>query len=813
MQTLPIPETPTSSFVEAFEWLTGYPPYSWQVEAFDVLVENRIPSALALSTGSGKTSIIAIWLLALLNQQRAGKATLPRRLVWVINRRAVVDQATDIAEVIAKKFEVDSPLRTTLDAMSVSGGLGVSTLRGEHEDNQEWSEDPSKPAIIVGTVDMVGSRLLLAGYGLSPRQRAQDAGLLGNDVLIVNDEAQLSPAFAGLIRQVQEMRRIAEIPLLKIFFAMHISATLDESSLNDDLFSFDMDAEPSEHFQKIYRAGKALRLHQVEAHNKNLEMVSLALRNTAKRVTVMVDTPQTARKISALLRKINDRVLTMTGTMRGIERDALAQNPLFAYFTSANAAPDENVFLVCTSAGESGIDMSCDLMITDLVPAERLVQRFGRLNRFAETAEGKAIVVYTEKDAENERLAATLGYLKALKGDISCRKLSKYPPPREACSQRPNLARLHKRDLQLLSFTSVSHSQLKPSVDSFLHGEENDPPRTDVAWRIEAPYLLQAFPDDAEEWLNIARVLSHEKLTEHRDRVLDLIRETGQEDDVVVRESSGDVTPFREVSDFRNALVILPPGMLGLSSGMLNDENHGAEFDVADNTRGKRFLRRGKTFWELNSELIRTSEDEFDDFLKTNNLFASLSIQAGDDTELIYVQPKPPPKKSSGDTYLDLHLAEVEQNARHLTAALGIPQDVTELITGAAVLHDTGKAHPAWQCAFGNSNGGRNIAKLKSGKRAIKQHILNGLRHEFVSLADAIATEDALTLQVIASHHKWSRPHFPSRGYDRRKSVEENRQANLGNIRRFVALQKKFGIWGLAYLEAIMRAADAMAGE
>src|SRR5579862_1503828 len=472
MQTLLLPETPTGRFVEAFEWLTGHPPYRWQVEAFDAFSENHIPSALALSTGSGKTNIIVIWLLALLDQQRTGRVSLPRRLVWVINRRAVVDQATEIAEAISKKFEVDSPWRVALNAMSMSGGLGVSTLRGEHEDNQEWSDDPSKPAIIVGTVDMVGSRLLLAGYGLSARQRAQDAGLLGSDVLIVNDEAQLSPAFAGLTRQVQEMRRMATIPLLKPFFTMHMSATLDEASLTDDLFSFDMDSEPSEHFQKIYRATKTLRLHKVEGDKKNFEMVGLALSTGAKRITVMVDTPRTVRKISASLRKLSDRVLTMTGTMRGRERDALTQNSLFSYFTSSEAAPDEKVFLVCTSAGESGIDMSCDRMITDLVPAERLVQRFGRLNRFAETAEGKAIVVYTDKDAENERLAATLRHLEALKGDVSCRRVSKYPPPRDACSQRPNLARLHERDLQLLSYTSVRNSQLKPSVDSFLHGEE-----------------------------------------------------------------------------------------------------------------------------------------------------------------------------------------------------------------------------------------------------------------------------------------------------------------------------------------------------
>jgi hypothetical protein len=84
MQTLSIPETQASWFAEGFQWLTGYPPYRWQVEAFEAFVENRIPSALALSTGSGKTSIIAIWLLALLYPQRSGKTTLPRRLVWVI---------------------------------------------------------------------------------------------------------------------------------------------------------------------------------------------------------------------------------------------------------------------------------------------------------------------------------------------------------------------------------------------------------------------------------------------------------------------------------------------------------------------------------------------------------------------------------------------------------------------------------------------------------------------------------------------------------------------------------------------------------
>ena len=145
-----------------------------------------------------------------------------------------------------------------------------------------------------------------------------------------------------------------------------------------------MDAEASQHFQKIYRAQKSLRFHEVARNQKVDEMVKLAIGAKAMRTTVMVDTPASARRIASSIRKAvkTDRVLTMTGTMRGYERDALTRNPLFAHFTSSSDVPDERVWLICTSAGETGVDMSCDLMITDFVAAERLIQRFGRLNRF-----------------------------------------------------------------------------------------------------------------------------------------------------------------------------------------------------------------------------------------------------------------------------------------------------------------------------------------------------------------------------------------------------------------------------------------------
>jgi hypothetical protein len=49
-----------------------------------------------MPTGLGKTSVMAIWLLALAEQARRGPefVKLPRRLIWVVDRRVVVDQAT-----------------------------------------------------------------------------------------------------------------------------------------------------------------------------------------------------------------------------------------------------------------------------------------------------------------------------------------------------------------------------------------------------------------------------------------------------------------------------------------------------------------------------------------------------------------------------------------------------------------------------------------------------------------------------------------------------------------------------------------------
>src|SRR5579884_1473996 len=77
-------------FRTQFERLTGRRPFPWQEDLYFRLESGNPPSGCDIPTGLGKTSVVALWLIALANQS----AKVPRRLVYVVNRRTVVDQTT-----------------------------------------------------------------------------------------------------------------------------------------------------------------------------------------------------------------------------------------------------------------------------------------------------------------------------------------------------------------------------------------------------------------------------------------------------------------------------------------------------------------------------------------------------------------------------------------------------------------------------------------------------------------------------------------------------------------------------------------------
>jgi CRISPR-associated endonuclease/helicase Cas3 len=120
----------------------------------------------------------------------------------VVDRRVVVDQAAErgcklrgvlttstVPEVVA--------VREALALLSGSDEepLGVFTLRGGIPKDDGWARAPDQPLVIASTIDQLGSRLLIQGYGVDRGMRPVHAGLAGNDMLILLDEVHLSQPF------------------------------------------------------------------------------------------------------------------------------------------------------------------------------------------------------------------------------------------------------------------------------------------------------------------------------------------------------------------------------------------------------------------------------------------------------------------------------------------------------------------------------------------------------------------------------------------------------------------------------------------
>ena len=272
-----------ADFGDMFEKLTGNKPLQWQCRLYDEWLAGDVKPVIDLPTGMGKTCVMVIWHIARAKQlAEKNPNILPTRLVYVVDRRTVVDQATTLAEELARKSK-DLDLEP----------LAISTLRGQHADNREWTRDPSKPAIVIGTVDMIGSRLLFSGYRSSYKQRPLHAGLLGQDSLMILDEAHRSEPFAKLLHDIS-----SEGPLQrghgKPMRVVRMSATVS----NCDEIAFQLAASDLEGDKETnlivrrYQAEKHLHIRG-DVQDRTSEIVKAAVTLAAEnsRVVVFVRSP------------------------------------------------------------------------------------------------------------------------------------------------------------------------------------------------------------------------------------------------------------------------------------------------------------------------------------------------------------------------------------------------------------------------------------------------------------------------------------------------------------------------------------------
>jgi CRISPR-associated endonuclease/helicase Cas3 len=367
-------------------------PFPWQLDLLRSFLRGDSVHALDIPTGLGKTATMAIWLVA-----RALGAKVPRRLVYVVDRRAVVDQATDTAEALREWLQRERPIA---DALRLGDQpLPISTLRGQYIDNRKWLDDPSMPAIVVGTVDIIGSRLLFEGYRCSRKMRPYHAALLGTDALVVLDEAHLVPAFEALVRAIAnsellrpQLNQQGVVPPSRL---LSLSATGRVTAATLRLSDADRKHEVVK--RRLHAKKRIYIAEPVESDALADALASKAWDVTgngarAVRVIVFADSRKTAQDVSDAIKKrasgdgtatkiAIDTELFVGGRRIAEREEATRRLAELGLIAGSKTRPEKPVFVIATSAGEVGVDLDADHAVLDLVEWERMVQRLGRVNR------------------------------------------------------------------------------------------------------------------------------------------------------------------------------------------------------------------------------------------------------------------------------------------------------------------------------------------------------------------------------------------------------------------------------------------------
>jgi CRISPR-associated endonuclease/helicase Cas3 len=530
-----------TSFSKNFFRLTGYAPMRWQQRLFDQFKDGAIPQALDLPTGLGKTSVMAIWLTARALANGEILKAVPRRLIYVVDRRAVVDQATEEAEKLRNALESDA--KHLKDSLGLNKArLPISTLRGAYVDNREWLDDPAVPAIVVGTVDMIGSRLLFSGYGVSRKMRPYQAGLLGADALVVLDEAHLVPPFEALLSRIANgakefgVRCGGNARLIPPFVLLSLSATgraqpVSSGDATADVFSLEEDDLSDQIVQERLFAKKTLNLVKI-SDEKDALAEALARRawvfsgegQRPVRCLVYADSREVGEKTKEKLDSLSKpdakggepkaEVELFVGARRMREREnarAWLQNHGFLAGSSQPAKP---AFLIATSAGEVGIDLDADHMACDLVPWERMVQRLGRVNRRGK-GDAKIVVLHGDEPKPKKSDAPTAQEMRAVVGYRSLAVLKELPERGDGKDASPGALRklklraetddalskkiekattpeplrpaLTRALVDAWSMTSLEQHTGRPEIAPWLRGWIDEDIQTTVIWRTHLP--------------------------------------------------------------------------------------------------------------------------------------------------------------------------------------------------------------------------------------------------------------------------------------------------------------------------------------
>lgn len=397
-------------FEEFVAEIHGWAPFPWQQALLHRVLAQGWPALIDVPTGLGKTAVLDVAVFA----SALGGEHARRRIFLVVDRRLIVDQAHEHAQRIQRALGTAPPgtvCHTVARRLAAEGddgpALDVTRMRGGVTWSWLWLERPDRHAIVTGTVDQIGSRLLFRGYGVGERQWPIDAALAGTDSLILVDEAHMSDAFLTTLQDIQRLETSGTGPAPAV-----VAMSASPSGNNADTHRIGIADE--QHPEAGIRLTAPKRAHLVTvpaakdaaatAVADALLYWALQLARPGQVTGVVANTVAMARAVFTRLQaKLGgpagleeSACVLLTGRVRPVDREYL----LHTWYPRMRAEADHRdarpLLVVATQTIEVGADIDLGGLVTESASLPALLQRLGRVNRRGGRVNATAVVVHAD---------------------------------------------------------------------------------------------------------------------------------------------------------------------------------------------------------------------------------------------------------------------------------------------------------------------------------------------------------------------------------------------------------------------------------
>jgi CRISPR-associated endonuclease/helicase Cas3 len=357
--------------------LNGNPPYPHQLRTAENLIKGK-SVVLRAPCGSGKTEACYVSLLL----DRGDN--LPDRLIYSLPTRALVDDVSD---------------RIKKGVSQVGLPPIVSPQHGAN------SEDPFfKGEIVVATIDQTIGAYCCTPLSLPVHLGNIPAGAAVSSFLCF-DEAHVYDHLLGLQSMLILVERAAELGVPFLI----MSATLPDSFIkwfkSNNKFSDKIGVVEGKDEDVPKRRDRHVTL---KWKGKLLECKDvLNCAGSCQRIIVACNTVDRAQELFGLVKEplVSQGFEVFLLHSRFLDKD---REDIEKLMKDRLKDPDKKTCLITTQVCEVGLDISCDLLLTELAPPDSLIQRMGRCAR--EGREGEVWVFdveyyapYSNEDMERSK--------------------------------------------------------------------------------------------------------------------------------------------------------------------------------------------------------------------------------------------------------------------------------------------------------------------------------------------------------------------------------------------------------------------------